>query len=259
MIPTYCIAHRDPKLSAHLYDVVINTPPRHDYEALVSLVAHPIIARLAPPVGLVNVCGYRKIVMHGDKPHNRIGTAQCAQVPRAQTEPRPGFDFLLCLHDFFKIGRVHRNIREQWNAAHHSQDLTDCLGLAVDMGVMSFADARALEAEPALIEGGFSMGVFPAELVRETFDKVFPLYQEFARRHRARFMAYDPIQRRCVAFLAERIETHFILKDLRRRYSGKIPVELSGCLTSSWDGPWEQGTIGARPTYAARRAQSTNR
>ena len=241
-IPTYCIAHREPRLAAHLYDAIIHTPPRQDYKALVSVVAHEVIARLAPPNGLVNVCGYRKILTRGEKPHVTITTAQCAQLARAQTEPRPGFEFLLCLHDFFKVGRTHKNIREQWDGCHHKIDLRDCLNLAVEMGVMTDPDRRALEAEPALIEGGCSMGVFPGNLVREILARVWPLYQEFARRYRTRFMSYDKKQRRCIAFLAERVETHFILRELRQRYS-TLPSELFGCLTSSWDGPWEPGTM----------------
>ncbi|HEY4970958.1 MAG TPA: hypothetical protein VII35_13720 [Steroidobacteraceae bacterium] len=244
MIPTYCIAHREPKLSAHLYEALIHTPPRPDYAALVSVVAHPVIAQLVPTSGLVNICGYRKIVTHhGGTNHKTITTAQCARIPRVQTEPHSGFDFLLCNHDFFKLGRVHKSIREQWDAAHHKEDLRDCLNLAVEMGVMTAAERLALEAEPALIEGGCSMGVFPASLVREILAKVWPLYQEFARRYRARFMRYDPMQRRCIPFLAERVETHFILRELRQRYTTKLPPELFGCLTASWDGPWEAGRI----------------
>lgn len=243
MIPTYCIAHREPRLSAHLYDAVIHTPPRHDYAALISVVAHPVIAVLAPADGLVNVCGWRKIMTHGAAPHRTITTASCAKLARTETEPRPGFEFLLCAHDFFKIGRVHKSIAQQWDAAHHKEDLRDCLNLAVEMKVMTAAETAALQAEPVLIEGGCSMGVFPGALVREIFAIVFPLYQEFARRHRARFMRYDSMQRRCVAFLAERIETHFILKDLRQRYPGGLPPELFGCLTASWDGPWEAGKV----------------
>jgi hypothetical protein len=243
LIPTYCIAHREPRLSAHLYDVIISTPPREDYQALVSVVAHQVIARLAPQTGLVNVCGYRKIVTRGNQPHQRISTAQCAQLPRTATEPHEGSEFLLCLHDFFSVGRRHRNIKEQWDSCHHGQDLRDCLNLAVQMGVMSNGERRALEAEPALIEGGCAMGVFPGALVRQIINAVFPLYQEFARRYRARFMKYDPRQRRCIAFLAERVETHFILRELRQRYSKFPDTEVFGCLTSSWDGPWEAGTI----------------
>jgi len=243
-IPTYCIAHRDPRISAHLYDAIISTPPREDYQTLVSVVAHPVLAQLAPQTGLVNVCGYRKIVTRRPAaPHQRISTAQCAQLKREQTEPHEGSDFLLCLHDFFSVGRRHKSIREQWDSCHHGQDLRDCLNLAVQMRVMSERERRALEAEPALIEGGCAMGVYPGEVLRQIINAVFPLYQEFAKRYSFRFLKYDSRQRRCIAFLAERIETHFILRELRQRYS-KIPTtEVFGCLTSSWDGPWEAGTI----------------
>ena len=245
MIPTYCIAHKEPRLAAHLYDAIIHTPPRPDYEALVSVVAHPVIAALAPSTGLVKVCGWRKIVTQGNKSHETIPEIECSIIPRSKTEPSPGFEFLICAHDFFKIGRRQRSIREQWDAAHYAEDLTDCLELAERMGVMSRGECRALEEEPVLIEGGFSMGAFPATLLRATINRVWPLYRAFAKRYAERFLNYDPMQRRCVPFLAERIETHFILKELRRRYPGGIPREVFGCLTAVWNGPWESGTIGA--------------
>jgi len=244
MIPTYCIAHREPRLSAHLYDVIIHTPPRADYETLVSVVAHPIMAALAPLDGMMKICGWRKIVTRGVKSHGTISEATCADLPRKRTEPREGHEFLICAHNFFELGGVSRTIREQWDCSHHKRDLTDCLNLAEEMGVMTREECRALEAEPALIEGGLSMGVFPGWLVRESINKVFPLYREFARRYAPRFGAYDPVQRRCIPFLAERIETHFILKELRRRYANELPAEILGCLVTSWEGPWESGTIG---------------
>jgi hypothetical protein len=242
VIPTFCIAHKPPLLPASLYDVIVHTPPREDYPALASVVAHPVLARLIPD-GPVRICGYRKILTRGETSHRTVTVSAAAQIPRVETEPHPWFEFLLCAHDFFKIGREHHNIREQWAASHHEADLRDCLALAVEMGVMSAAEAQALEAEPALIEGGCSMGVYPGALVREIVTRVWPLYAEFVRRHRARFMNYDPVQRRCVAFLAERIETHFLLKELRRRYPSAIPSQVFGCLTAVSDGPWVAGTM----------------
>jgi hypothetical protein len=252
MIPTYCISHgREPKLPAHLYDALIHTSPRHDYQALVSVVAHPVIAELAPADGLINICGWRKIMTRAVGPsHRTLPTAQCANVPRTSCEPHPGFEFLVCCHDFFKLGHKNRSILDQWNTAHHLIDLRDGLDLAVEMNLFSAIERRALEAEPALIEGGCSMGVFPGAFVRETFEQVIPFYQEFARRFRSRFMRYDPLQRRCIPYLAERIETHFILKEMRARYGEPLPPELFGCLTASWDGPWEAGTIGVPPMAA---------
>jgi hypothetical protein len=240
MIPTYCIAHRDAKLSAHLYDALIHTPPRHDYQALVSVVAHPVLALLAPS-GLMNICGWRKIVTRGMTSHRTLTPAQSAQLPRS--EPYPGFEFLLCRHDFIALGRRHKNLFEQWNASHHKEDLCDGLNLAIEMGLMTPDERLKLEAETALIEGGCSMGIYPGDFVRATLEKVWPLYQTFVSRYRGRFMHYDPMQRRCVAFLAERIETFFILKELRRRYPGSLPRALFGCLTTAWQGPFESGTI----------------
>jgi hypothetical protein len=256
VIPTFCISHgREPRLPAHLYDALIHTTPRQDYQALVSVVAHPVIQLLAPSAGLVNICGWRKIMTRGEPSHRTVPTLHAVRISRADTEPLPGFEFLVCRHDFFKLGHKNRSIVDQWNTAHHLIDLREGLDLAVEMNLFSAIERRALEAEPALIEGGCSMGVFPSAFVRETIDTVFPFYQEFARRFKNRFMRYDPLQRRCVPYLAERIETHFILKEMRRRYGEPLPSELFGCLTSSWDGPWEASTVPPQVMQQTRQRQ----
>lgn len=198
---------------------------------------------LLSPSTLVGICGYRKILVRGEKAFNKMTLAECALLPREQTEPFPGHEYLLCRHDFFEIGRIHRCIREQWKDAHLEVDLRDCLNLAVEMGILKMVEIRLLEEEPVLIEGGFSMGVYPGSLLRSVINKVFPLYTEFAKRYASRFMEYDPVQRRCIAFMAERIETHFILKDLRQRYPGGIPKEVFGTLMVVNDGPWSSGTM----------------
>jgi hypothetical protein len=244
MIPRLCVAHKPPQVSAHLYDAVLDTPRRDNYEVLVSVVAHPLMARLAP-VTPVGICSYRKLVVRGEKSHGQMTLAECARLPREQTEPVPGHEYLLCWHDFFKIAGIHKSVKEQWAAAHHEADLHDCLNLAVEMGIFTRGEIRALESEPALIEGGFSMGVYPGELLRRAIETIMPLYYEFVERHGSRFRVYNPVQRRCVAFMAERIETHFILKDLRRRYPRGFPKEIFGTLTIVNDGPWVAGTMPA--------------
>lgn len=246
MIPTYCIAHRDPLIGAHLYDAVILTHPREDHKLFVSVVAHPVMLNVAPTEGLVAMCGYRKIVATRpqDKSHDVMTVAAHGKIiGREHIEPRPGFDFLLCRHDFFKIGGKHRNVFDQWKACHHEIDIVDGFDIAVEMGAFTEQERLALEAEPALIEGGCSMGVFPAKFLRETMAITWPIYREFIERHGDRVLKYTPAQRRCVAFMAERLETHFILRELRRLYGDPLPNELFGCLTCAWDGPWKQGII----------------
>jgi hypothetical protein len=248
MIPRLCIAHKPPQVAAHLYDVIIDTPPREGYEALTSVVAQPSMALLAPDTP-VSVCGYRKIVLRStptglrSKPHGHISLAECRQTPREQAEPPPGHDFLLCIHNFFKVGGVHKNMVDQWVGCHHGVDWYDIMGLAIEMRIFTPEEVHHLAEEPALVEGGFSMGVYPGYLLRSTIAKVMPLYREFARRHSARFMGYDPVQRRCLAFMAERVETYFILQELVRRYPSGFPNEIFGCLTTVNDGPWTAGTM----------------
>jgi len=241
-VPMLCIAHKKPLIPSHLYDAIIDTPSRENYEALVSVVAQPVMARLAPD-GPVGICGYRKVLIHGETSHAMWTIAQGAKITWEQTQPRPGHEFLVCMHNFADIGHIHKNVKEQWYFAHRGIDLSDGLNLAREMGIMTEADCRALELEPELVEGGFSMGVFPGKLMRESLTKLIPFYDEFARRYRDRFLKYNPMQRRCVAFLAERMESHFILKELRRRYPSGLPAAIKGCLIGVSDGPWIAGTM----------------
>ncbi len=243
MIPSLCIAHKPPIIAAHLYDAIIDTPPRANYQTHVSVVTHPAVARLAPD-GPVNICGYRKIIVRNSVAvgsHRTIPVAQARQINRNDTEPRDGHEFLVCMHNFVKLGGKG-DIKVQWGMAHHVVDLIDALDLAQEMGLFTLHERVALEREPALVEGGFSMGVFPGRLLKETFAKVIPFYDEFAKRHSGRFLRYDNVQRRVIPFLAERIETHFILKAIRARY-GEVPPDVVGCLTAVSDGPWAAGTM----------------
>jgi hypothetical protein len=241
MIRTFCIAHRHPTVSKHLYDVVIDTPSKPNYQQLVSVVAHRELLKQAPDE-LVNVCGYRKIMMRGTATHQTIRPADCEMITRSTVEPAVGREFLLCLHNFVKLGG-RGNIKVQWGMAHLMPDFEAARDLAIEMELMTRDEWRQLEEEPALIEGGCSMGIMPGTLLKEIMGKVIPFYDEFAARHHQRFLKYDPVQRRVIPFLAERIETHFILRELRARYPAGIPSDIFGCLTSVWSGPWEAGRI----------------
>lgn len=240
MIPRYCIAHKKPQISSHLYDAIVDTPPRPDYEGLVAITAHGPLITLVPKDGLVGICGYRKILTHRiDSDHGHIGIKECQSVNRANLDPRPGHDFLLCVRHI-----EGGTILDQWRSAHVEIEWCDVMALAVEMGVFTLEERAELEAQTVLFEGGLTMGVFPAALVRETFTKLWPLYQEFSRRHQARFITYGDVQRRTVAYLTERLESYFILRELKKHYpENPTPPEIGGCLVVVNDGPWSVGRM----------------
>jgi hypothetical protein len=243
VIPNFCIAHKLPQIAAHLYDALIWTPTRRNYETLTSVVAQAVYARLAPDP-LVTISGYRKVVVRGSgQSHDTLSIAQCDKLPRVEIEPRPGFDFLIVPHNFWKIGHQDKDIKGQWCRWHTEVDWHASMALAIEMGIFTATEVRALGEEPMLIEGGFSAGTFPSWLVRNSLAILIPFYDEYARRYGERIRGYDPVQRRCLAFMAERLETHFILKELRRRYPNGFPDELFGCLLTVNDGPWTAGTM----------------
>jgi hypothetical protein len=236
------MAHLPPLIPPHLYETLIHTPAGADYDTLVSVTAQPHMAVFAG-LPLVSTCTYRKVVVRGSgQTHIFMPVAFGATFPRIETEPRPGFDFLVCNHHFVKNGGLG-DIKLQWSMAHRDPDLRDALNIAAEMNVMTAAECEALLKEPALIEGGFAVGVYPGPLMRESLNKLVPVYHEFARRHGARVRNYDPVQRRCIAFMAERLETHFILKELRSRYPSGIPNGVYGALLTLSDVPFTPGTM----------------
>ncbi len=235
MITRYCVAHKPIHLSAHLYDEVIQTPTYPDYELLTAAVTPAALLPLLPQEGLIGICAYRKIVVASGRGYERITRDQSLRLSRHETEPRRGHEFLV------PINPVDGNIREHYYHHHHKADWEDCMMIAN----FSPEERKELEGSTVLAEGGCQMGVYPAQLMREIFTKVDPIVREFVRQCGDRVLGYNPVQRRSAAFLTERLESHYVLKEIRRRYQGEIPPEVIGKLVIVLDKheEWFSGTM----------------
>ncbi len=241
MIPMYCLSHREPTLPVQLYDAVIFTKSQPDYETLVGESALPVLARLASN-SLMGVCTYRKIVARGDPaPLSAQGPYEICDpaLAREQVEPHPGYDFLVHKCRFMS----GLNVIQHFNACHGLTDWVDYMNLATEMGILTAERREALEGGTELIEGGATLGVFPGDILRRILAVAHHLNTTFAARYGERIRGYDPLARRIIASLSERLESYWILDELRIRYPLGIPPQIFGRLLCSETGQYKRGTM----------------
>ena len=225
MIPTFCVAHKTPTVPAALYDAIIDTMPRADYDVLIQVAAYPPLLRLATRPGLIGLCNRRKFILRGGTGNDRITPEEAQKLTRADTAPAPDFDFLVSAYPL-----NGKTIHSQYLSCHPAVEWEDFMALAIEMGVISEGQRTEVEESTVLFGGGPPLGVFPSPFIQGLASRTWPLYAEFARRYSARITTYDPLQRRVVAFLAERFESYFIRKELERRYPEGIPQQIFGRL-----------------------------
>jgi hypothetical protein len=225
MIPTFCVAHKLPLVPGALYDAVINPASQPGYETLVQVAAYPPLIRLAERPGLIGICGLRKFILRGGSGNECITPQETQKLSRADMAPAAGLDFLVSAYPLNGA-----TILEQYLTCHPAVEWEDFMALAVEMRVIDNRQRREVEESTVLFGGGPPLGVFPARFVQDLASRMSPLYAEFARRHGERIRTYDPIQRRVMAFLAERLESHFISKELERRHLGGVPPQVFGRL-----------------------------
>ncbi len=237
----FTFAHEAPQLPAQLYDAVIWTPPQPNYETLIGAAVLPVLARLAPPSGPVGVCTYRKIVARGTPAELSAHGPyeQCdPQLPRAMVEPHPGYQFLVHKCRFM----ANLNVVEHFGACHGSYvDWHDYMKIAEELKILTPLERNDLEQDRVLLEGGIILGVFPGDVVWRACVVAHRLNTEFASRFGERVRSYDPVARRIIASLSERLESYWILRDLRQRYPNGIPPEIFGRLLTTVQGPYERG------------------
>lgn len=240
----FCFSHIEPHLPVQLYDAVVFTKPQPDYETLVGAVALPVLARLAPPSGTIGICTYRKIVARGtpaqlsaDGPYEKCDP----NLPRSEIEPHPGYEFLV--HKCRFMGNL--NVVEHFGACHGGYvDWIDYMRLTEELHILTPIERNELEQDRVLLEGGIILGVFPADVVWRACVVAHRLNSEFAARYGARIRSYDPLSRRIIASLSERLESYWIMRDLRGRYPNGIPEQIFGRLLTTAEGRYERGRFG---------------
>jgi hypothetical protein len=186
-----------------------------------------------PVTELTGVFSHRKIVVRSSigreavkyPVYREISLPTALRLPVEEACPRDGHEFLLGAPLKFPQGVV-----QQYAQMHHAIDLIDYLSIAAKIGVMTPNDLREFTLDTHFIPGGCELGIYPTAWLHASLRKLEALGRDFVTRCGERIRTYDSYQVRAVGFLAERLGSYFLLKELRRRYPEGIPRGLIGCL-----------------------------
>ena len=182
---------------------------------------------------LTGVFSHRKIVVRssiGRKApkypvYREVSLATASALPVEEVQPRTGSEFLIGEPLHFPQGII-----AQYAQMHHVVDLFDYLSIAARIGLLTADELREVSQLKMFIPGGCELGVYPTGWLRATLGKLERLGREFVIRFGDRIRTYDNYQVRAVGFLAERLGSYFLLKELQRRYPQGIPRALFGYL-----------------------------
>ena len=250
---TFCVAHESPLAPEKLFDFAIGIGEYHPargkhvsaldpfwdrmrpiaYGAAGNYVIPRAIDEKMPAAELTGVFSHRKIVVRSPigqqaakyPVYREISLSTALQLPTDEAHARDGCDFL--------IGaplKSPRGIVQQYAQMHHVIDLFDYLSMAVQIGVMTSQDAKEFTLDTDFIPGGCELGIYPTDWLYATLGQLEMLGRRFVTRFGNRIRTYDSYQVRAIGFLAERLGSYFLLKELRRRYPQGIPGSLIGCL-----------------------------
>lgn len=255
-IARFCISHEEPLLPQSWFDYCISLGDYQcDSVGHISKLdkfwheARPIaygaagmhalpaaVAKFAPVVDLVEISCYRKRILRSPegRPSKLYMTMQELSPETASERhdleivlPMSESGFLLAQPLFFR-----RTIAKQYAAAHHRRDLRDYVSLAVELEILDGVGARELLDGLFFIPGGAQLGVYPRKWLLSILSKMDLLGREFLRRYSNRLQKYDLLQVRAIGFLEERLGSYLLLRHLDAMYSGSIPAEVFGFMTT---------------------------
>lgn len=249
----FCVSHESPLTPERLFDCAIGIgeyrPTRghhvsrldsfwHQkrpvaYGAAGNYVIPRAIEAEEPATELTGIFSHRKIVVRSPigreaakyPVFREISPSTALQLSPNEVRVREGYDFLIGAPVPFPQGIV-----QHYAQMHHAIDLFDYLSIAVRIGVLTPADVRALTLDTNFIPGGCELGIYPTAWLHATLRKLEAVGRDFVIRWENRIRTYDTYQVRAVGFLAERLGSYLLLKELRRRYPQGIPRDLIGCL-----------------------------
>jgi hypothetical protein len=90
------------------------------------------------------------------------------------------------------------------------------------------AALRQLPLESMFFPGGCELGFYPSEWIVPALGKLALAGKEFIRRHADRIATYDNYQVRAVGFLAERLGSYLLMRELQKRFPDRLPNQLIG-------------------------------
>jgi hypothetical protein len=250
---TFCVSHDTPLVPEALFDLAIGIgdyrPPRGLHISVLDpfwdearplaygAAGNYVIPRMIPDVPhrpeVVAIYSHRKIVIRNslgrEAPkypvYREISVSTALNLPTGEGQPRDDNEFMIGAPIQFPQGVVH-----QYAQMHHAIDLFDYLSIGMQLGVLSSAEIREFTLSTLFVPGGCELGIYPTDWLCNALGKLELIGREFVTRFAQRIRTYDSYQVRAVGFLAERLGSYFLLKELRRRWPQGIPRALLGCL-----------------------------
>jgi hypothetical protein len=250
---TVCVSHEAPLVPNELFDLVIGIGdyrPKHGshisaldpfwdkarpyaYGAAGNYVVPRMIPQGSHKPEVVGICSHRKIIVRNTVGHEaakypvyrEITASTAVALPPAEQRPRDDNEFLIGAPIQFSHGVVR-----QYAQMHRAIDLFDYMSIGAQLGVLSPDEIQEFTLLTLFVPGGCELGVYPTDWLCNTLGKLEIIGREFVTRFAERIRTYDNYQVRAVGFLAERLGSYFLLKELRRRYPQGIPRTLIGCL-----------------------------
>ena len=250
---TFCVSHKAPLLPAQSVDFIIGLGDYAPecgahisslsefwdgmrevaYGAAGNYAIPHAIERLTPTTELTGVFSHRKFIMRSRVGREaarypvfrEIPLAEASGVLRDELLPLSEREFLIGAPLSFPQGLIGQFIDK-----HKAIDLYEYLTIAREVGILSDDEVQSFSKEKVFFPGGCELGVYPTVWLYETLRKLELVGRVFLSRAAARIRAYDSYQVRAVGFLAERLGSFLLLKELRARYPKGVPREVLGHL-----------------------------
>ena len=245
----YCVSHAEPLVPNPLYDYAIGLgsyrPKRGAHVSELDTFWHesrpvafgaagnyciPIAARRRHSAAVIGIFSHRKIVLQnvygapsGSKFWRDLEVSDGRAISRAEAGPRDGYEFLVIQPVLCPDG-----MGKQYAEEHHEVDFHDYLSIAHQIGILDTKDLSQLPLESMFFPGGCELGFYPTEWIVPALEKLALVGKEFIQRHGDRIATYDNFQVRAVGFLAERLGSYLLLRELQRRFPDRLPGQLIG-------------------------------
>lgn len=250
---TFCVSHEPPLAPESLFDYAIGIgdyrPTRgshisaldafwdqmrpYAYGAAGNYAIPRAIELEAEYTELTGIFSHRKIVVRsprGSKAasypvYREISIAESQCIPIEEVRPKENCDFLFSLPLQFPRGILH-----QYAVHHHAVDIFEYISIAVRLGVITSNEVEAFCTSTTFIPGGCELGIYPTSWLCDTLKMLEAVGREFVILRAERIKTYDAYQVRAVGFLAERLGSYLLLKELKNRYPQGLPHSLIGYL-----------------------------
>jgi predicted O-linked N-acetylglucosamine transferase (SPINDLY family) len=185
-----------------------------------------------PEYDHVAMCSYRKFMtaeqigepIRNFPQQHAISLKKIAQHDMRQLLDYTQHQFLISHPLYFPDWGI-ANIMQQYQQAHHIEDLLRFLAEAVSEQMLEPADVYELLSQNVLIPGGSEFGVYPTYFYLNAIDRLERITAAYLKKYR---IIRDGYQVRAISFCCERVGSYLLLKHLRDLHPGGIPASYFG-------------------------------